>query len=269
MENNLQVFENKMFGKIRVTGDVDNPLFNFTDVCYALGYTQIKNGKTYLRKERIKKVIESLDISIFPLDGDKFINEDGLYDFILEAGTDNARKFRKWITSEVLPSIRKTGGYVNNDDLFIDTYLPNVDEQIKIMFRTNLEAIRNLNYKLETANKEVKYKEDVIIGLVDDIDLATKRQRLNDIIRKGFSGTNDISDRWSLLYREFERKYHINIKNRMQSEEALTMKPKIKNKLDYIDRAMNKIPELYDLGCKIFENDVERLKKEWFEIVDR
>lgn len=120
------------------------------------------------------------------------------------------------------------------------------------------------NKKLAT---EIVYKEDVIIGLVDDIDLSEKRQRLNQIIRKGDKGK--ISNRWGLLYEEFNKKYHVDIKRRMKSKETLEMKPKIKSKLDYIDRVMNKIPELYELACKIFENDVEKLKKEWFENVNR
>ena len=45
-------------------------------------------------------------------------------------------------------------------------------------------------------------------------------------------------------------------------------KPKMKNRMDYIDRVMNKIPQLYELTCKIFENDVENLKKQWFDIIE-
>ena len=53
------------------------------------------------------------------------INESGFYALVLSSRKPIAKPFRLWVTSEVLPTIRKTGGYVNNDNLFIDTYLPN------------------------------------------------------------------------------------------------------------------------------------------------
>ncbi|WP_312027184.1 hypothetical protein [Cytobacillus firmus] len=46
-----------------------------------------------------------------------------------------ARKFKKWVTHDVLPIIRKTGGYVSNEDMFLQTYLPHADNQTKLMFR--------------------------------------------------------------------------------------------------------------------------------------
>lgn len=50
------------------------------------------------------------------------INEMGLYSVILRSDKPEAKEFKRWITHEVLPTIRKTGGYINNDDLFIETY---------------------------------------------------------------------------------------------------------------------------------------------------
>ena len=117
---------------------------------------------------------------------------------------------------------------------------------------------------LENSNliKEVTYKEDIIIGLVEDIDLATKRQRLNQIIRHG--DRNKIADRYNLLYTEFSNKYHLNLQIRLDRSE---IKPKIKNKMDLIDRELNMISQLYELACKIFHSDVESLKSKWFDTV--
>lgn len=117
---------------------------------------------------------------------------------------------------------------------------------------------------LENSNliKEVTYKEDIIIGLVEDIDLATKRQRLNQIIRHG--DRNKIADRYNLLYTEFSNKYHLNLQIRLDRSE---IKPKIKNKMDLIDRELNMISQLYELACKIFHSDVDSLKSKWFDTV--
>lgn len=119
------------------------------------------------------------------------------------------------------------------------------------------------NKKLE---KDVTHKEDVIIGLVSNIDLATKRQRITQIIRYG---STKYQERYQLLYSEFEKKYHIDLDKRMKSRQTQETKPKIKNKIDYIDRVMKMIPELYEIACKVFENDVEVLKKEWDSTIER
>ena len=68
-----------------------------------------------------------------------------------------------------------------------------------------------------------------------------------------------------MLYREFENKYHINIKTRMARYNE-THQPKCRNKLDYIDRVMNKIPELYEIAAKIYENDVKALVNEMYGV---
>lgn len=112
--------------------------------------------------------------------------------------------------------------------------------------------------------KEIEHKEDVIITLVEDIDLCTKRQRISQIVRYGAS--KRYAERWGLLYKEFEHKYHIDLSRRIKSCE---IKPKIKNKIDYIERVLEMIPQLYEVACKLFENDVEKLKLEWVNTVAR
>lgn len=132
------------------------------------------------------------------------------------------------------------------------------------------EALIQLVEQLEENERiqaELTHVENVVIGLVEDIDLATKRQRLNQIMRYKFTDGKKQSDKWNLLYSEFESKYHLNLTKRIERDSA-DAKPKIKNKLDYIDRYMNMIPQIYELACKIFANDVEKLKAEWFDTVN-
>ena len=120
---------------------------------------------------------------------------------------------------------------------------------------------------IKPLQQEVMHKEDVIVSLVEDISLQEKRQRINQIIRYGANGR--YSERWNLLYKEFSAKYHIDLNRRMKSEEVKNMKPKIKSKMDYIDRVMNMTPQLYEVCVKVFENDVEKLKEEWESTITR
>lgn len=257
IQNGIEVFENPIFGQIRMSMVDDEPMFCLVDVCRAL---EIKNATD------VAKRLDEDELTRLNLGGrageSNFITESGLYAVIVRSDKPNAKKFRKWVTSEVLPTIRKTGGYVNNDELFISTYLPYADENTKLIFSQTLKTVREQNETIKRQKKEIIHKEDVIIGLVDDIDLATKRQRITQIVRFGADGK--YQERYSLLYGEFERKYHCNLKSRM---EGCTLKPKVRNKMDYIDREMGMIPQLYEIACKLFENDVEKLKSEWESVV--
>ena len=257
IQNRIEVFENPIFGQIRMSMVDDEPMFCLIDVCRAL---EIKNATD------VAKRLDEDELTRLNLGGrageSNFITESGLYAVIVRSDKPNARKFRKWVTSEVLPTIRKTGGYVNNDELFISTYLPYADENTKLIFSQTLKTVREQNETIKRQQKEIIHKEDVIIGLVDDIDLATKRQRITQIVRFGADGK--YQERYSLLYGEFERKYHCNLKSRM---EGCALKPKVRNKMDYIDREMGMIPQLYEIACKLFENDVEKLKSEWESVV--
>lgn len=257
--NELKVFENEQFGKIRTVVVNNEPWFVGADVCNAL---EIKNSRDAIsRLDEDEKDVVLTDT----LGGNQkmsVINEAGLYTLILGSRKSEAKAFKRWITHEVIPTIRKTGGYVNNDELFISTYFDDAPEEMKQIFRTNLAALHHKNEIIAQQRKEIEHKEDVIVGLVEDIDLATKRQRINQIIRFHAKNTDALSKKWSLLYSEFEKKYHVNLSVRLENYKD-EFKPKLKNKLDVIDRQMNMIPQLYEVCCKLFENDVKILVKEW------
>ena len=103
----VQIFDNPQFGQIRTAGTAENPLFCLADVCKVLD----------LDPSQVVRRLDSTVFSKHPADtgfGIKeinFVNEDGLYDVILDSRKPEAKAFRKWVTSEVLPSIRKTGSY--------------------------------------------------------------------------------------------------------------------------------------------------------------
>ena len=110
MDLNIRIFKNKEFGAIRTMKDErGEPLFCLRDVCEVLE----------LRTQKVVQRLEDDVLSKYPIVDSlgrtqqaTFVNEDGLYDTILESRKPHAKKFRKWVTSEVLPSIRKQGGYM-------------------------------------------------------------------------------------------------------------------------------------------------------------
>lgn len=104
---NIAVFENSAFGEIHTAGTPDNPLFCLTDVCKALDLISSQVARRLDKGVFSKHTLQTAGGQQLV----NFVNEDGLYDVILDSRKPEAKAFRKWITSEVLPSIRKTGSY--------------------------------------------------------------------------------------------------------------------------------------------------------------
>ena len=108
--NDLQIFENSEFGEIRTITKDNEPMFCLADVCKALELTNSRSVADRLEDDERCK----LDL---PRQGETwFVTESGLYAVILRSDKPNAKKFRKWVTGEVLPSIRKNGGYIANQE---------------------------------------------------------------------------------------------------------------------------------------------------------
>ena len=253
--NELQVFKYSD-KQVRTLLKDNQPWWVLKDVCDILGLTN---------PSVVADRLDDDERSKFDLgrQGEAtIINESGLYNVILRSDKPEAKPFRKWVTAEVLPTIRKTGGYVGNDEMFISTYLPFADDTTKTLFKTTLQTVRQQNELILKQQKEIQHKEDVIIGLVDNVELAEKRQILNRVVR--YKNAN-FQERWAELYRQFNMKYHIDIEKRFQAYNR-DNKPKMKSKLDYVDKVMNKIPELYEIACKLYENDIKELTEQMYSI---
>lgn len=114
MRSDIQIFNSEQFGYIRTAGTPEEPLFCLIDVCKALE----------LNANVVRQRLDDEVCSTYPIPDNlgriqqtNFINEDGLYDVIFDSRKPEAKKFRKWVTSEVLPSIRKTGAYMTSEFL--------------------------------------------------------------------------------------------------------------------------------------------------------
>lgn len=106
---------------------------------------------------------------------------------------------------------------------------------------------------IEKQENEITHKEDVIVSLVEDVDLMTKRQRITQIVRYGSNGR--ISERWNLLYREFEAKYHMNVNRRMKRDKESGLFKSYGSKLEYICEVMGMTCQLFDVCVVVFEAD--------------
>lgn len=139
----FRFFKNESFGEVRVAGTSEEPLFCLADVCKVLELGNPSQVKTRLCGEVITN--EVIPDSLGRQQEMIFINEDGLYDVILDSRKPQAKTFRKWVTSEILPSIRKHGIYAT--DNVIDQILNNPDFGIELL--TKLKEERSARIEAE------------------------------------------------------------------------------------------------------------------------
>lgn len=209
--NDLQIFKNEEFGEVRVFEKDGQPWFVGKDVAETLEYKETHKA--------ISRHVDSEDRTKHPIPSNGgmqeswIINESGLYSLILSSELPNAKKFKKWVTSEILPSIRKHGMYAT------DELLSNPDLLISVA--TALKEEREKNALLE---KENKVKEQIIGELkprADYTDLILKNKGLVTITQiakdYGMSGQvlNELlhslgiqykqSGQW-LLYKDYQDK---------------------------------------------------------------
>lgn len=108
----VQIFNNPEFGDVRVVMQDGEPWFVGKDVAEALGYTKARNAMAQHVDEG-DALKQGVTDSLGRIQETTIINESGLYSLILSSKLPSAKKFKRWVTSEVLPTIRKTGGYVD------------------------------------------------------------------------------------------------------------------------------------------------------------
>lgn len=138
------------------------------------------------------------------------------------------------------------------------------------MLPTYSEALRQLadkieeNEKLESEKKELEnevfHKEDVIIGLVKNIDVSTKRQRITQIVKHNCK--SNFAERYNMLYEEFNKKYHMDVRRRIVNAKERGELKKSVRPMEYICDYMNMTNELYEVACKLYENDTKALMNE-------
>lgn len=221
MTKEVQIFKNEEFGSIRTLIIDNNIWFIASEVAELLGYS---NPQKAVRnhvdvEDRNTRTICS---GIRGNPNKVIINESGLYSLILSSKLPTAKKFKHWITSEVLPTIRKSGGYINNDELFINTYLPNADEQTKMMFKTQLSAIKDLNSKVGKLQEENTKLNSLNNILIEDTQEWEYSKIINALIRKYASEccNNNFQIAWNTYYKALRYKYSIDMWKRKNKKNS-------------------------------------------------
>lgn len=192
--SDLEIFKNEEFGEIRTVMKDGEPMFCLVDICKAL---EISNPS------KVAQRLDNDERTKFELGraGEtNFITESGLYAVILRSDKPNARKFRKWITSEVLPSIRKTGAYGKP---------MTTAQKIQLLAQGNDELNERVD-KVETMIYTLENDMPLYGCEIEDIQRHVKR-RVVDILggKQSESYHNPsirnkaFSDIWNQLKREF------------------------------------------------------------------
>lgn len=120
--NEMKIFENPEFGKVRTIVISGEPLLVGKDVLVALGYTDLTHAilDHVDEDDRVNSKMMGINDPELGQRGTWLINESGLYSLIFSSQLESAKRFKHWVTSEILPSIRKTGGYISPQ--FRDSY---------------------------------------------------------------------------------------------------------------------------------------------------
>lgn len=193
--NELQIFNSEEFGEVRTAVINDEPMFCLIDICKAL---EIKNA-TDVAKRLDEDELTRLNLGSRAGETN-FVTESGLYAVILRSDKPNAKKFRKWVTSEVLPSIRKTGSYG----------MPKTTGgQIQLLAQGYTELEQKVN-NIKDDVSELKDNAPLYSCDIDEIQQHVKRRVVNILGGKQSEAYRDnsirsktFSDIWAQLKREY------------------------------------------------------------------
>ena len=175
--NKLQIFNNSEFGQVRTVIKDNEPMFCLGDLCRALDLTS-KGVRQRLSDEVISTY--PIEDALGRMQDSLFVDEDGLYDVILESRKDSAKKFRKWVTSEVLPSIRKTGGYIAGQEQMSD------DELLAKALLVAQRQIQQRNAQIA----EMKPKADFFDAVADSKTAISMNEVAKVLNIKGYGRNN-------------------------------------------------------------------------------
>ena len=258
----VTVFKNPVhpeFGELRTVEISGEPWFVGKDVATALGYSDTFGA--------LKKHVDAADKQNCQNDsfdtprGMTIINESGLYSLILSSKLPSAKEFKHWVTAEVLPSIRKNGAYIRNQENMTPAEIVarGLIAAQKIIEEREKEIV-HLNNRCGRLTQTIAEKQDVINAISRNVPAPTKRMMLNRVMRRRSPELSQ--SRWSYLYTRFEEIYHKNVKIRMKNYNAEQGHRKCTSILDFIDTGLNMLDELYDLAVKLFESDFTQLMQE-------
>lgn len=192
MNNQLQIFKNNEFGQVRGILINNEPYFVGKDVAEVLGYANSKDAIQKHVDDEDKQIIQRSQFTTLeiPNRGLTIINESGLYSLILSSKLPNAKKFKRWVTSEVLPQIRKTGSYNSNGIIKqLIEQLNNTNSRLQelesIVYKKQRQSIANRKHYLKL-NEPLETRLDRITS--DMINQIIANSIVDGILRRTEEG---------------------------------------------------------------------------------
>lgn len=195
--NDLQIFNNEEFGEIRTAVINDEPMFCLADICRVLEIKNVSDCKSRLRQ---KGIVTTDTLTNGGKQKMIFIDESNLYKTIFQSRKESAERFTEWVTSEVLPSIRKTGSYG----------MPKTTGgQIQLLAQGYTELEQKVN-DIKDDVSELKGNVPLYSCDIDEIQQHVKRRVVNILGGKQSEAYRDnsirhktFSDIWTQLKREY------------------------------------------------------------------
>lgn len=208
MENTaIRTFTNGNLGNIRILIDNDEIWFIAVDICKCLEIGNSSQAISKLDTDEKKSLYVKNSGAGNP--NKVFVNEAGLYNLILSSRKPEAKEFKRWITHEVIPSIRKHGTYMTPETIEKVLYNP----EFIINLASQLKAEQEKNEVLTKENKALLTENDVLSGEIQTYD---SRKILNALIRaltfRNYNG--DYSYAWNSFYKQLKYKYGYDLKIR-------------------------------------------------------
>jgi len=203
--NELTTFSNLEFGQIRIILISGEPWFVAKDICDILDHSNVSMAMSRLDDDEVTK---------FNLGGQSgetnIINESGLYSLVLGSRKPEAKQFKKWITSEVIPSIRKTGSYSR------PMSEAEILHQVTGLLLKQAQEVEQFNGTVETLNTDIKDMREVIeldhIGWREDCTKLVKRIALK---AGGFSKMRAV---WTEVHRNVDSRLGANLQRRLDNK---------------------------------------------------
>ena len=194
--NELQIFKNSNFGEMRTTKVNEQPYICLVDICKILDIKNVSDCKSRLSRDGVvtTEVIDSLGREQKAI----FINESNLYKVIFQSRKPEAEKFTEWVTSEVLPSIRKHGGYITGQEQMTDDELM---AKAVLMANSKIQELHNRNKELEANNQLMQPKADYFDELVNRNLLTSFRDTAKELKIKEKDFINYLIDN-GYIYRD-------------------------------------------------------------------
>lgn len=269
-EYKLEVFRNSEFGDLNTIVIDGEPWFIGKEVAEKLGYGNSRQAIITNVEETDKQVFTKKSLNFqksiewtfeIPPRGLTFINESGLYSLILGSKLPSAKHFKHWITSDVLPSIRKHGAYMTEQTLEQALLSPD----FLIQLASKLKEEQEHNKRLTQRNKELATTN---AALSKEINTWNPREILNSLVRSYAikACSNKVSYAWGNLYKKVEYKLHINLRARKDNngKRGGAIIDTIRNEEwnDVVAVAVAMCEEVgIDVGKVIGKTNVEMLKK--------